>query len=86
MMERGDASMDEGKITAARLFYQAAAEIGWAPAAFALANTYDGNELARTNVVGGVRPDPALAQKWYEKARELGSAEASRRLQAAETR
>jgi hypothetical protein len=86
MTERGDDSMEEGKITAARLFYKAAAEIGWAPAAFALAKTYDGNELARSKVVGGVLPDPALARKWYERARELGSAEATRRLQAAETR
>lgn len=86
MMERGDEAMAEGKITSARLFYQAAAEIGWAPAAFALARTYDPSELARSAaVVGGVRPDQALAQKWYEKARELGSAEASRRLQALQT-
>jgi hypothetical protein len=86
MTERGDESMEEGKITAARLFYKAAAEMGWAPAAFALAKTYDGNELARSKVVGGVVPDPALAKKWYERARELGSADASRRLPAAETR
>jgi hypothetical protein len=86
MMERGDESMAEGKITSARLFYKAAAEIGWAPAAFALAKTYDANELSHSTVVGGVRPDPALAQKWYQKASELGSAEASHRLQALQTR
>jgi hypothetical protein len=86
MTERGDESMEEGKITAARLFYKAAADIGWAPAAFALAKTYDGHELARSKVVGGVLPDPALARNWYERAQALGSAEASRRLQAAETR
>jgi hypothetical protein len=85
MMERGDRSLAEGKVTAARLLYQAAAEMGWAPAAIALAKTYDPNEFQRSTVLRGVLPDAALAQKWYETAKELGSAEAVRRLQALQT-
>jgi TPR repeat protein len=81
LVEKGDASMQSGKIAAARLFYQSAAENGSAPAALALGGTYDSAELSRSNVVGGIKPDPALARKWYEKARELGSPEATRRLQ-----
>jgi hypothetical protein len=82
MMERGDEALAGGKITAARLLYQAAADAGWAPGAFALAQTYDSRVLSQSRVLGGVQPDPALAKKWYEKARELGSAEAAGRLQA----
>lgn len=81
LVEKGDASMQSGKIAAARLFYQSAAENGSALAALALGGTYDSAELSRSNVVGGIQPDPALARKWYEKARELGSPDATRRLQ-----
>jgi hypothetical protein len=86
LMARGDQHLAEGKITSARLLYQAAAEAGWAPGALALAGTYDSRQLARSQVMGGVQPDLALAKKWYEKASELGSAEAISRLQAMGTR
>ena len=81
LVEKGDASMQSGKITSARLFYQSAAENGWAPAALALGATYDSVELSRSKIIGGIQPDLALARKWYEKAKELGSPEADRRLQ-----
>jgi hypothetical protein len=81
LVQRGDTNLQEGKISAARLFYRSAAEAGYAPAALALGATFDARQLARAKVVGGVQPDPAEARKWYEKARDLGSAEAERRLQ-----
>jgi hypothetical protein len=81
LMKRGDENMVVGNITVARLFYQKAAELGWGQGAFALASTFDPNELARWNVVGGVQPDREAALKWYEKARELGTPEAVERLQ-----
>lgn len=81
LVEKGDVSMESGKVTSARLFYQSAAEHGWAPAALALGATYDSSELSRAKVIGGVQPDPMLARKWYQKAKELGSPEAERRLQ-----
>lgn len=80
IMAKGDEAMQFGKITVARLLYHSAAEKGWAPAALALGATYDSRELQRSQVVGGVRPDAALARQWYEKAMELGSPEAERRL------
>jgi hypothetical protein len=82
LMRRGDENMQAGKISAARLFYQSAAEAGYAPAALALGATYDNRQLAQWKVVGGQQGDPAMARKWYEKARELGAPEADRRLQA----
>ena len=86
IMEKGDECMQYGKITAARLLYHSAAEKGWAPAALALGATYDSRELQRSKVMGGVQADPALAKKWYEKARELGSPDADRRLSQLSTR
>ena len=80
-MERGDTSFAAGNVTVARLFYQRAADLGWAPAALALAGTFDPNELARHVVVGGIQGDPAMARKWYERARALGASEATERLQ-----
>ena len=79
-VQRGDESLAAGNITMARLFYQRAADIGWAQGALALAGTYDPVELSRLKVVGGVDPDRAAAQKWYEKARQLGSPQAAERL------
>ena len=50
-------------------------------AAFAIASTYDPVVLARFKV-RGLEPDIIKAGFWYERARELGSAEAPHRLQA----
>lgn len=80
-MQKGADNMRSGNINLARLFYKRSADAGWAPGALALAATYDAEELAQMDVVGGIQPDRALAQKWYEVARELGSATAQQRLQ-----
>lgn len=81
LMKRGDENMADGKINIARLFYQRAAEGGWAPGALALGKTYDAEELARLPVLGGIKAEPQEAQKWYAAARRLGSQEADERLQ-----
>ena len=80
-MQKGEENMRSGNINLARLFYKRSADAGWAPGALALAETYDAEELARMEVVGGIQPDPALAKKWYEVARDLGSATAQQKLQ-----
>lgn len=80
LMQKGDEYLRSGKIAAARLFYQRAAESGWAPAALALGGSYDADELLRLNVVGGVQPNAGEAKKWYEKAKVLGAPEAGPRL------
>jgi hypothetical protein len=80
LLEKGKESLRLGNILIARQFYQRAADKGLAEAAFALALTYDRNELPRMKGMGDVAPDPQLARKWYEKARELGSPEAEARL------
>ena len=45
----------------------------------ALAATYDAAELSRLGV-RGLQPDRAVARRWYERARQLGAAEAEQRL------
>jgi hypothetical protein len=72
LMKRGAELLANGNIGAARMMFQSAAEAGEPTAAFALAETYDPLVLARLGVKG-LAPDIALAQRWYEKAKALGS-------------
>ncbi len=67
-------------IAGARLIFQRAAEAGDAAAAFALAETYDPLVLRKLGTKGGITSNIALAQSWYEKARDLGSTIAPERL------
>jgi hypothetical protein len=80
IVRKGDEQMAMGNVSAARLLYRHAADNGLAAAALALAASYDEEELRKRRVKGGVQPDSKQAQFWYEKARELGSAEARERL------
>jgi len=72
--------MASGNVDAARMFCERAADAGLAQGALALAATFDPDELARRRVFGGLRPDPAAAKRWYERARELGAHEADEPL------
>ena len=81
LMGKADENMQAGQIAAARLLYKLAADSGYAPAALALGATYDSRQLAHRKVVGLQAADADQARKWYEKAEELGSSEASRWLQ-----
>jgi TPR repeat protein len=60
---------------------QPAAEAGDPGAAFALAETYDPLVLRKLNAVGGITADVRLAQTWYQKAKDLGSAAAPERIE-----
>ncbi len=81
LVKKGDEQLRVGNVSAARLLYRHAAEGGFAPAALALAGTYDEEELGKLRVIGGVHSDPKQAQLWYEKASALGAPEAEKRLQ-----
>src|SRR5262245_10209227 len=80
LVRRGEEFLKTGDIPAARLFLRRAASAGNAQAALALGITFDPAFLAEQGVLGLV-PDPAQARSWYEKAVELGSQEASERLE-----
>jgi NitT/TauT family transport system substrate-binding protein len=80
-MKNGAQLMAKGDISGARLIYQRLAEEGEAPAALALAETYDPPVLRKSNITAGLTPDIALAQSWYEKAMALGSSVAAERVE-----
>src|SRR5262249_51610371 len=80
LLRRGDEMIAAGDIGPARLLLQRAAEAGDPRAAVLLATTYD-PLLLETRGVIGVAPDIKMARSWYEKAQQLGSTEASRRLE-----
>jgi hypothetical protein len=79
LMKRARSLLNSGDIPPARLLLERAADAEEPAAAFLLAQTYDpevmGSRDART-----ITPDPAAARTWYQKAAQLGSMEAQRRL------
>ncbi|HXW73004.1 MAG TPA: hypothetical protein VEK34_16540 [Methylocella sp.] len=87
IVKRAKEVLLSGDIETARPLLRRAALAGDASAALALATTYDPIALDRLHAHGLV-PDAAMARFWYEKAQELGSREASQRLEtlAIETR
>jgi hypothetical protein len=80
LMKRGQGLLETGDLSGARLLLKRAAETGSARAAFALGATYDPLVLKEMGALG-FAPDVAMARTWYEKAKELGSREAPRRLE-----
>src|SRR5579872_670663 len=79
LMTRGRALLDSGDIPPARLLLERAAEAGEASAALMLAQTYDPSVLGSLDI-RNITGDPAMARKWYQRAAQLGSADAQRRL------
>ena len=75
LLERGDTLFGMGDLASARLFYQRAAEAGDGQGALRLGESYDPAFLVRAPVIGA-RGDASLAVYWYERARELGLADA----------
>jgi TPR repeat protein len=80
MLQRADDLIKSGDLSSARLLLRRVAEAGDARAAFTLAGTFDPNVLKALDLQDGA-PDIALARLWYERAAQLGSADAPRRLQ-----
>ncbi|MBL6078113.1 hypothetical protein JMJ56_08850 [Belnapia sp. T18] len=79
IIQRGDAMIRLGDISAARLLYQRAATAGSGQAAIAMGRTYDPAFLASTRAQG-IQGDRALAATWYRQALALGITEAKDRL------
>jgi TPR repeat protein len=80
LVKRGQEYMKIGDITSARLALRRAVSAGSAQAAFALGATFDPVVLGELGVLG-FAPDAAQARAWYQRAAELGSTEASRRIE-----
>lgn len=80
MLAQGAKHLEQGNISAARMFFQRAAEAGLAAGALRMGATYDPQELGRLDPLVGVTSDRNEARKWYELARDLGAPEATERL------
>lgn len=79
MMKRARSLLAVGDIAEARLLLERAAEAQEASAAFLLGQTYDPAILGASDA-RSLAPDPAMARNWYQKAAQLGSADAQQRL------
>jgi hypothetical protein len=79
LLKRAKGLLAVGDITSARLLLERAADAQEAEAALMLAGTYDPQVLGVQDM-RSITPDPAMARTWYQKAAELGSADARRRL------
>jgi TPR repeat protein len=79
LMTRAKSLMAVGDIAAARLLLERAANAQDANAAFILAQTYDPAVLG-TKDTRSITADPAAARSWYQRAAQLGSADARQRL------
>lgn len=78
-MSRAKSLLASGDIPPARLLLERAAEAQEASAALMLAQTYDPSVMG-TQDTRNVHTDAALARTWYQRAAQLGSADAQRRL------
>src|SRR5262249_31688867 len=75
LVKRAEAFLNQGDVSAARLFLERAAESRDPAVVLMLGTTYDPDVLRRMGVVG-IRPDRERAQLWYSRAAEFGSREA----------
>ena len=79
LLKRAKSLLAIGDITSARLLLERAADAQEADAALMLAGTYDPQVLGAQDM-RSITPDPAMARLWYQKAAQLGSSDARRRL------
>src|SRR5262249_37153908 len=79
LVKQGQEFAAAGDFVTARVVFQRAAEAGNAVAGVALGASYDPAVLAGLGA-RGVDADVNKARSWYQRAKDLGLAEASRRL------
>jgi hypothetical protein len=71
----GNGLLSMGDVATARLYFERAAETGNGRAARLVGKTYDPGFLSLLGV-HGMRGDPEAAARWYQRARDLGDADA----------
>lgn len=81
LMDRAAHLLALGDIASARTLFEYLVNRGDADAAIALGGTYDQAVLGQL-FVKGVSSDMSKARFWYEKAKEMGSSNANRRVQS----
>lgn len=79
LMQRGRDLLKNGDVALAQLAFRRVADAGIAEGALALATTYDPRYIAEHHLIG-IFGDETKARVWYQRASQLGSAEADRIL------
>ncbi|MDX2287350.1 MAG: hypothetical protein NW217_00825 [Hyphomicrobiaceae bacterium] len=85
LLAQGERLVDNGNIKGARLQFEKAASAGSAIAALLIAASRDPRSSATFGLSdddAGAGPDLAEARRWYQRARDMGLAEAARRMEA----
>jgi TPR repeat protein len=77
LLQKGRDLLASGDIAAARVAFRRSADAGNPEAAMALASTYNPDYLAAHQFLG-MRGDRATARALYQRAKELGAADAER--------
>lgn len=80
LLERAFVAITSGDVAGARVMFGVLAEHGSRDGALGLAETYDPHYFAAR--ISGIEPNERLAREWYQKAAELGSQRAAKRLDA----
>jgi hypothetical protein len=76
-LARADAALRRGDLIVARSFFDRLAQSGDPRGALGMARTYDEDELRKLPVFG-LNSDPAEAERWRLRAREMTSAVAAK--------
>jgi TPR repeat protein len=79
LLQRADTYLRSGKPDEARIVLEAAARAGSGVAALTLGAMYDPGRVSQFANLG-IKSDPTVARAWYERAKDLGVAEANDRL------
>jgi hypothetical protein len=84
LISKADGLLNSGDIASARQFYLQADNLGDAKGAYGVGRTYDPQVYAALNVQG-LKPDPAKAADWYQKAIDGGVDAAKNALSGLQT-
>ena len=79
LLQRADFYLRSGKPGEARVVLEQAAQLGSGVAALTLGAMYDPGRTTQFSNLG-IKADPTMARVWYERAKDLGVAEANDRL------
>ena len=79
LLQRADFYLRSGKVAQARVMLEQAAQLGSGVAALTLGAMYDPGRTTQFSNLE-LKADPTVARAWYERAKDLGVAEANDRL------
>ncbi|MTD95502.1 hypothetical protein GIW81_14275 [Hyphomicrobium sp. xq] len=80
LLQRADTYLRSGKPGEARIVLEQAAQLGSGVAALTLGAMYDPGRTTQFSNLE-IKADPTVARAWYERAKDLGVAEANDRLE-----